>query len=80
MLRRSDFDFDTTCVEVGFLTSVQFGQKCGFENSVQVGQNFLRNNSCHVGTDFCTVDFSSSNVLTDRESFSATVDLHSLKF
>ena len=79
-MRRSDFDFDTTCVEVGFLTSVQFGQKCGFENSAQVGQNFLRNNSCHVGTDFCTVDFSSSNVLTGREKFSASVEFCLLKF
>ena len=41
---------------------------------------FMRNNSCHVGTDFCAVNFSSSNVLTDRENFSAPVDFWLLKF
>lgn len=35
---------------------------------------FSRYNSCHVGTDFYAVDFSSSNILTDREKFSAAVD------
>lgn len=63
------FDFDTTCVEVGFLTSVQLGQKCGFENSAQVGQNY-----------FLPVDISPFNVLTGRENFSATVEICLLKF
>ena len=73
------FDFDTTCVEVGFLTSVQFGQKCGFripsnlvgsgfENSAQVGQNY-----------FLPVDISLENVLTGREKISATVEICLLK-
>ena len=74
------FDFDTTCVEVGLLTSVQFGQKCGFrlqptwsevdfENSAQVGQNY-----------FLPVDISLENVLTGRENFSTSVEIHLLKF
>ena len=79
-MRRGDIDFDTTCVEVGFLTSVQFGQKLGFrlptklvgsgcENSAQVGQNY-----------FLPVDIFLGNVLTGRENFSATVEICLLKF
>ena len=40
-----------------------------FENSAQVGQNY-----------FLPVDFSSSNVLTDRKNFSALVEFCLLKF
>ena len=74
------FDFDTTCVEVSFSTSVQLGQKCGcdfhpswsevdFENSAQVGQNY-----------FLPVDISLENVLTGREKFSSTVEICLLNF
>ena len=72
------FDFDTTCAEVSFSTSVQFGQKCGcdfhpswsevdFENSAQVGQNY-----------FLPIDISLENVLTSRGDFFASVDFRTL--
>ena len=74
------FDFDTTCVEVSFSTSVQLGQKCGcdfhpswsevdFENSAQVGQNY-----------FLPVDISLENVLTGRENFFELIEIFLLKF
>ena len=46
----------------------------------KLDRNFMRSNSCHIGADFYAVDFSSSNVLTDRENFSALVEFCLLKF